>query len=145
MTSVADIEKFYREMFDGPKAIVKSMKCEISADVPTVFLDDETGYCYGTNKETYVMSDGRTVVMNTKWTAVLVKRNGEWKIAAAQSGVDFTDNPLLSYVTGMFRKMALFAFVVGIALGAAVLVFARKLKGSPGKRKAEEPANESTA
>lgn len=95
ITNKAELDALYNRMFKAEKAPLKSMTTAPEAAIQTRFTDANTGYCYGSTKDTYVLKNGRTVVIPAQWTAVVVKQNGVWKVAAAHVGVDFLDNPVL--------------------------------------------------
>lgn len=94
LTNKASLVAYYDAMFKAPKSFVKSMTANPVADELTRFTGTDTGICHGTSKDTYTMKNGRAVVMESRWTALVVRENGEWKIAAAHAGVNFLDNPL---------------------------------------------------
>lgn len=128
ITNSAQMNEFYDRMFHSKDAIVTSVKTEPKADILTRFTDENTGICYGTSKETYAMKAGDIVSMNVRWTATVVKENGEWKVAAAHVGTDFLDNPVLARVASFWKKAALAGSCGGLLLGVLVggLVLRRK-------------------
>ena len=88
------------------------MKTEPKADILTRFIDANTGVCYGSSKDTYTMKSGKVVEMNVRWSATVVKENGEWKVAIAHVGTDFLSNPVLDGVEKLTK-------MVGLGLGLA--------------------------
>jgi ketosteroid isomerase-like protein len=94
ITNQAALVAYYDAMFRSDKFPLKSMVANPKADALTQFLDAEKGVCHGTSSDTYLFKNGRKVVMDSRWTAVVVKEGGEWKIASAHAGVNFLDNPL---------------------------------------------------
>jgi ketosteroid isomerase-like protein len=131
LTSAAQVEDFFQQTFDGPDSMLESMKCKPNADILTRFIDANSGYCYGSNEETYKLKDGREVVQQARWTAVVVKENGEWKIAAAHAGVDFLDNPVLNHAMGMGYKLLIYGFIAGLIVALLVMFVMRKLRAKP--------------
>ena len=83
VTNAAQFTTFYDRMFKAKDAPLASMKIEPTADVLTRFVSPTAGYCYGSSAETYTLKDGRAFVMTNRWTALVVKEDGAWKIAAA--------------------------------------------------------------
>jgi len=128
ITNEQQLNDFYDRMFHSKDAIVTAVKTEPTADILTRFTDANTGVCYGTSKETYTMKSGGVVPMDVRWTAIVVKENGEWKVAAAHVGTDFLDNPVLTKVAAYWKKFTIMgtggALLTGIVLGA--VVFRRK-------------------
>jgi ketosteroid isomerase-like protein len=115
VTNEAQMQDFFNRMFRSSDALVTSLKTEPEADILTQFLDANTGFCYGTSKDTYTMKSGKVVEMNVCWSATVVKENGEWKVAIAHVGTDFLDNPVLDGAK-QFAKTA------GISAGAGGLI-----------------------
>jgi len=128
ITSEQQLNEFFARMFSSKDAIVTAMKTEPKADILTRFTDGNTWICYGSSKDTYTMKSGDVVSMNVRWTAVVVKENCEWKVAAAHVGADFLDNPVLDKVNAYWKRIAFAgaggALLVGIFIGA--VLFRRK-------------------
>lgn len=96
MTNETQLLAFNERIFTGKDAPLAKMKMEPEADVLTRFVSGNVGYCFGRSKETYTLKDGHVFVMINRWTATVLKENGEWKIAAVHTGVNFMDNPILT-------------------------------------------------
>lgn len=122
LTSEQDVKNFLDKMFEGPAAIVSDMACQIEPDVLTRFIDVNTGYCYGGNKETYTMKGGRVVTMQTRWSATVVRENGEWKVAAAHAGANFMDNPVLDQLKAVSARVLAMGLAVGLIAGVIIAV-----------------------
>lgn len=131
ITNEQQLNDFYDRMCRGKDAIVTSVKTEPKADILTRFVDANTGICYGTSRETYTMKSGEVVPMNIRWTATVVKENGQWKIAAAHVGTDFLDNPVLSKVAGYWKKAAVAGTGGGLIAGMVIgLVLCRRKRAA---------------
>ena len=128
VTSEAQFNALFDRMFRTKDAPIASLKTEPEAAILTRFIDQNTGICYGTSKDTYTMKDGHAVTINAHWTATVVKENGEWKVAAAHVGTNFLDNPVLTHVISFWQKLAIgvgvIVLLVGVGLGR--MLFARK-------------------
>jgi ketosteroid isomerase-like protein len=85
----------YFERLLRPEAPVANVTMSPSADVRTRFVDANTGYCFGSSIDVYTLKDDRIVRIPSRWTATLVKENGEWHLAAVHTGVNFVNNPVL--------------------------------------------------
>jgi uncharacterized protein (TIGR02246 family) len=120
LTNETQMEEFFDRMFHGNGALITSLKTEPKADIPTRFLSDTVGICYGTSKDTYTMKSGEVVEMNVRWSATVVKENGEWKVATAHFGTDFLDNPVLNGVTAFWKKVVFIACPTGIVVGGII-------------------------
>ena len=99
---------YYMRMFKDPNAPIVKMDVTGDADILTRFTDANTGYCYGSSAATYTLKDGRVIKIKERWTGVVVKEEGAWKIAAVHIGVNFLDNPVLRARSMSFwRKMGI--------------------------------------
>lgn len=109
ITDLAAAKQHYDRMLRQPDSKITSVTVEPSADVLTRFTGEASGYCYGKTRDTYtVRSTGRKVTTDGRWTAVVVKEDGRWKVAAIHTGVSFIDNPVVAYQSlSVFRKALL--------------------------------------
>jgi len=132
LTNETQVQEFFDRMFRSSEALVSSLKTEPKADIPTRFLDANTGICYGTSKDTYTMKSGKAVEMNVRWSATVVKENGEWKVALAQVGTDFLDNPVLDGVKAFATKLGIGAGIGGLVVGLVIgWLLTRGKRGRP--------------
>jgi ketosteroid isomerase-like protein len=117
LTNEAQMQDFFDRMFKSSDALVTSLKSEPTADILTRFVDANTGVCYGSSKDTYTMKSGEVVEMNVRWSATVVKENGEWKVALAHVGTDFLNNPVLDGAKALLKKVGVGAGVGGLLVG----------------------------
>jgi len=117
LTNEAQMQDFFDRMFKSSDALVTSLKSEPTADILTRFVDANTGVCYGSSKDTYTMKSGEVVEMNVRWSATVVKENGERKDALAHVGADFLNNPVLDGAKALVKKTGIGAGVGGLLAG----------------------------
>jgi ketosteroid isomerase-like protein len=117
MTNQAQMQDFFDRMFKSSDALVTSIKTEPQADILTRFVDANTGICYGSSKDTYTMKSGKVVEMNIRWSATVVKEDGDWKIAIAHVGTDFLNNPVLDGLKNFTKMVGLGAGIGGLLVG----------------------------
>jgi len=117
LTNQTQMQEFFDRTFRADDAMVTSLKTEPKADVLTRFIDANTGVCYGTSKDTYTMKSGKIVEMNVRWSATMVKENGEWKVAIAHIGTDFLNNPVLDGVEKFTKMVGLVSVLGGLLVG----------------------------
>jgi hypothetical protein len=55
--------------------------------------------------------------MNVRWSATVVKENGEWKVALAHAGTDFLNNPVLDGAKAVVKKIGVGAGLGGLLAG----------------------------
>lgn len=96
VTSVEELKQYFHQRFDAEGTILESMKIEPKADVLTVFVSDDVGFNYGSSSDTYTLKSGREVVLDSRWTATLVKGDDGWKLVGLHAGVNMLDNPILA-------------------------------------------------
>mgnify|MGYP006298482361 CR=1 FL=1 len=111
ITSKKGVREYYHEMIDGPDAPIAEIAIKAEADDLTRFIDANTGVCVGRSDEAYTLKDGKVFHMKARWTATVVKEDGQWKIAAAHVGVNVLDNPVLDARSMGFWKR------IGVWLG----------------------------
>lgn len=128
MTNKTQIAEFFNQVFRSADAPVTSLKTEPTADIPTRFIDQNTGVCYGSSKDTYVLKSGRKVTMIVRWSATVIKQDGQWKVALAHIGTDFLNNPVLAMANSFWQKVVIGAVVGGLAIGILIgwLIFRSK-------------------
>ena len=117
--SFADIERL-KAYFDGlfTRSVLRINKITMEAE------PDESAQIYtgtfavarGGTKEVYELGDGRTYTIPGRWTATTIKDNGQWKVLAVHTGVNFIDNPVMTAV----EKSTLYFGAGGVALGAVI-------------------------
>jgi hypothetical protein len=115
VTTRKGLEDYYREVFTGDKAIVKSLVIAPEADALTRIHEGTFGTVYGRNVEKYELTNGKKVTLHSRWTAAVIKTDGKWKITAIHNGVDFVDNPILSET----RKSRWYFLALGLFAGLA--------------------------
>lgn len=134
LTSSAAMKAYYNRMLHEDGSPVTSFKMSPQADVPTRWIDADTGWCYGTSDDRYTLRrNGREVHMPSRWTATVVRQNGQWKVAAVHTGVNFMDNPVLA--AQKISTIVLVAGNAGILLVLCLVPWRRLLRGPGAARK----------
>jgi ketosteroid isomerase-like protein len=136
LTNEAQVQDYFDRMFKAKDALLVGMKSEPSADILTRFIDENTGICYGSTKDTYTLKSGEEVTMTNRWSATMVKENGEWKVAMAQVGTDFMHNPVLDRAAAFAKKLAIGTGAGGLILGVILCRVLCCRKNACGKVKA---------
>jgi uncharacterized protein (TIGR02246 family) len=133
LTSRAQVQEYFDKTFRSKDALIANMTTEPTADILTRFIDENTGVCYGSTKDTYTLKSGGIVTMNNRWSATVVKENGEWKVALAHVGTDFLNNPVLDRAESFAKKLALGTGFGGLVLGfflGALICRGKKASGA---------------
>ncbi len=118
LTSRADFDQYLEKWFGGDDPFVRQLTMNPVPDTLTQIFDDRFGIVYGTNSETYELGDGSTHVLNSRWTATVIKEDGDWKLLSIHNGVDFLDNPVLAIARRTGWMMGGGGVLVGLLIGA---------------------------
>ncbi len=116
-TNFDDFKAHFAGLFTGANAPLKSVTFNPEADALTEFAGDNLGLSHGSSTDTYVFSDGDTRVMNSRWTATLIKDNGKWKILNLHIGANILDNPVTEAAKSYVYKVGVGAGIGGLLLG----------------------------
>jgi len=101
VTEKKPLKQLFYEWFKKPGAILKSLHIEPKATILSNIYDGRFGVSYGTSADTYELADGGKFTFDSKWTATMIKEDGQWKLLALHVGVNPVDNPLIdSYRRG---------------------------------------------
>ena len=126
----AGVREYIERMTKGDNRQVTSYTTEAEADDLTHLYGD-TGVVYGHSKDHFVLTDGRNLDVDTRWTASLVKKDGKWLVTAFHASTNMFDNPVLHIAV---RRTAIMvggvAVIVGILVG---FLIARLIQKRPAK------------
>lgn len=124
LTSRADLDQFLDKYFGGEQPIIQKLTMDPVADTLTYIIDGRFGVVHGTSTETYELSTG-TQVLHTRWTAAVIKENGQWQVLALHNGTNFLDNPVLTVAKKASVVMAIGGLLIGLILGGSAGWFIR--------------------
>lgn len=114
LTSTLSMQKYYDRMLRQKDSPVTSYTISPIVEIPTIFLDENTGYSCGTSDDTYTLrKNSRKVHMPCRWTATVVRENGAWKLASVHTGVNVMDNTVLRVRTMPWWRKCLLAIGIG--------------------------------
>jgi len=127
----AGVREYIERMTKGDNRQVSSYTTEAEADDLTHLYGD-TGVVYGHSKDHFVLTDGRDLDVNTRWTATLVKKDGKWLVTAFHASTNMFDNPVLHIAV---RRTALMvggaAALAGVVVGFVVAWLIRRRSAKP--------------
>lgn len=132
ITTPEGIDAYFKEWF-GKGGYLKKLDLKLNADALTHLYGDPAnpswGLVYGGGVENYQLTDGRFLPMKTRWTATVIKESdGKWRILALHIGANFYDNPIFNAVKDATKYYAAGGLVVGLILGAILMIFLRRKK-----------------
>ena len=113
------LQEFYKNMLLNQNAPLVEFKIrKFDVDELSILYQDSTAIAFG-NTESYLkLKDGNENVLQTRWTATLIKEQSQWKLAAFHNSVDFTNNPLMDATVKWSIFGMIGTFIVGLGLGA---------------------------
>jgi ketosteroid isomerase-like protein len=118
--SIAQFRSYWDGLFQGERAVLRRVTVNPEADELTRFVSSEVGIVHGASTDTYEFTDGDTRVMKVRWSAVVQKLDGQWKLVSVHVGTNLFDNPVLDAAKGRARMVAAGALAAGLALGGVV-------------------------
>lgn len=108
--------KEYWETIQGYLGESGSYRVKVNVAGPAALTPD-VAVAHGTTEEEVVTSVGNRFNYTGQWTAVLRKRDGEWKILRIHGSMDPINNP---FVSTMGSSMSIVYGLIGLAVGAIV-------------------------
>lgn len=113
-----ELRAYFEKMLKGPDAPVREFRTSLEVDRLTqLYGNDQGGTAAGTSRSFYRLKDGSCFNIDNRWTATVVKVDGEWKVATFHSSANLFDNPLLKLATKSSVWGAGAAAVAGFLLG----------------------------
>ena len=120
-----EFRDFYDKMMNGESAIVEDISTEFAVDDASILYGDDTAVARGTVNDRFVLTSGSEFLLNSKWTAAVVKEDGGWKVASFHVSASIFDNPILSAAKGSLIKVGTISAVCGLVLGLLAARFLR--------------------
>jgi len=126
VTDPAQLDGYIDGYFKGKDAPLKSVQILPEATEKVRFIDSRTGVVHGTSADTYTLADDSSLVLDTHWTATVVKQDGQWLVQTFHAGVNMLDNPILDAAAQGTLMAAGIGLLAGLLLGAVLMrVFRR--------------------
>lgn len=108
---------YYNRMMTAPGHIVESFNTSVNVDELTILYGDNTGIAFGSSDDHFKLNGGLDLTLKDRWSATLVKENGQWLIASVHTSANVFDNPLLAGAKKFAVTAAVIAGGVGLILG----------------------------
>ncbi len=121
------VRAYHARMIKGATPIVKGYSVKANLGGPAVFYGD-SAIAWGTTVETYELTDGLKFTLNANWSTTIVKKDGEWKIAALHFSTNLFDNPLLKNAERLVWVAGLLGLIAGLLAAWLLSRFLRKSK-----------------
>lgn len=111
---------YWTKLFENKTFGIDKIEVKPVADGPTEFLSDTVGICHGTSNDSYFFKGGEVKVMPERWSAVVVKDNGVWKVSRIIFSANILDNPVVTTIKDDIQKFVIMAVLAGAAVGIAI-------------------------
>ena len=122
------LRAYYEQMLKGPDRRVESYTADPVIESRTVHND--VGLSYGYMNDQYVLTDGKSFGLNSRFTVTLFKtpdgpsETDGWMIRSFHSSADTFDNPILTMVAKrVFLMAGIGGLVVGLLAGLGIGAF----------------------
>lgn len=124
------IRKFYNEMLVGEGSVLSNIESTLTVDDLSVLHGADTAVAFGSVHDdmsfkrgtaaTFVGA-GSKMALDSRWTATLVRKAGEWKLASYHVSANLFSNPVLALGTKAAGRVAGIAgFLVGAVLALLI-------------------------
>ena len=110
------VKAFQLQMTTGPEKTVENFHADVKTDDITFLPGGTTALATGSSAETYKMAHGADLALDGRWTATLVKDDGQWLVAALHCST----NPFKSPVVEATKKAGVTASIGSIIIGLIV-------------------------
>lgn len=111
----AGVEAYLRWLTEGDQRLVEGFTINPTVDELTILYGD-TGVAFGSSEDEFHLTRRFHFKQHSRWTATLVKFEGQWVVASLQASVDVFDNPMLSAA----KRTGLLLGIGGVILGLLV-------------------------
>lgn len=120
------IRAFYDKMLHGEDSVLSDIQSTLKVDTLSILHGEDTAIAYGSIHDDLsfrhpvaatLAGAGRTLSLDSRWTATLVRKAGEWKLASYHVSTNLFSNPVTEVaVTGAERISELTGFAAGVIL-----------------------------
>ena len=121
------LRKFMQEMSAGNQKVFQGYTVRPTSDEVTILHGGDTAIAFGKSIPHYKLV-GMEFDLDNRWTATLIKEQGQWKIAAYHVSGNILDNPVLTAAKQSVYWVAGISLVIGLLVGA---VAATRIRNKP--------------
>lgn len=121
----AAVKAYYERMMKGDHPVVS----KVSADPKVLGRHGQGDWAvsWGNLNDQFVLTDGRELPLNSRFTATVVKRGDRWVVSAFHVSVNAFDNPIMALAINKSLKIAgVGGLVLGAIVGAVIVRMLRK-------------------
>lgn len=110
------VRQFNTQMIVGDNSPVQTLTTKATVGGPAMFHGD-TAIGYGTTRDHMVLRTGQTIDLDAAWSSTMVKKNGQWKIAAIHFSTNVLDNDVLHSAKRVMLVAAIITAVITLLIG----------------------------
>lgn len=111
------IRAYMKKMTEGGTKQVESVRAKVEVDEPSSLYGEKTAVAFGSLEQDFKFTDGKEIVLKSRYTATFIKEDGRWLLAAVHVSANVFDNPVLSLAV---RKTAMWSGLSALAVGGMV-------------------------
>jgi ketosteroid isomerase-like protein len=137
------LRKFNGEVMNGRDGVVAKVASTLKVDELSILYGNETAIAFGSIHDDLTLNRsiaraaflgaGNVLALDSRWTATLVKMDGQWKVASYQVSTDAFSNPILSAAIAAGERSATLAGIGGLVVGAILAWFLLRRRGGNAK------------
>jgi ketosteroid isomerase-like protein len=127
------LRKFYDEVLNGKNKVVANIASTLNVDELSILYGSDTAIAFGSIRDDITLNhsiaraaflgSGDVLALDSRWTATLVKLDGQWKLASYHVSTDAFSNPILSKAITAGERSATMAGLGGVIVGAIAVWF----------------------
>jgi hypothetical protein len=127
----AAVKAYYDRMMKGDHPVVS--KVTSNPKVLGRLYQGDWAVSWGELNDTFVLTDGRELPLNSKFTATIARRGDLWLVTAFHVSVNAFDNPIIALAV---KKVSIIVGVAGVAVGLIAGIILMRLLRGPKSRSA---------
>jgi ketosteroid isomerase-like protein len=89
----ADLARYVESKLGQFSSILADLQVDPIPDAPALFHGD-TAVCTLTSADRFIFRNGKEFLVQNRYTATLIKRDGDWKLVALHGGANAFNNPI---------------------------------------------------
>lgn len=121
-----EFRAFYNKMMNGDNAVVKDISTTFEVDGSSILYGEKTAIARGTVDDRFTLTNGSEFLLNSKWTATVIKQDNSWKVASFHVSASIFDNPILDKATSSLFLIGSIGALCGVVLGVLGMRLLRK-------------------
>jgi ketosteroid isomerase-like protein len=111
------VRKYFETMMVGEDRIVDDMTVSFEPDQLSSIYGGDNAIAAGSSKAHFKLASGLEFDIDGRWTADLVRENGQWLISAIHYSVNMFDNPLLDNAKRLAWYVGGGVGIIGLIIG----------------------------